>query len=350
MSNEKNKSFKELLTKKPVIFSIIGIAAIVIIICAITIFTLNKNKNNDDSSVAQTTQEPTQTPMREVIPPPIATSATTSSAAAETESPDVQTPDPTALATQTPKQSSEPSRQQIEQVIGASNDEAGLKALEKKQQTEENQEKFDSYIENNDYNAAYDLLENFFKDNSYANNSLATFNNYVTYYEKQGLYNEAIAFELDYIEQKDGVINVREESQHYQSLANSLSHVPDYQDSRLAAINESVATWKAMTEAINRQDYTTVINTTKDYIKNGKDCVTSYLYLSDAYSYTKDYFEQAKVYYCYLGSVDENMNQLESSYYSLFLNSLNMMYYNSIITDEQLTYIENDFDYKNYLK
>jgi len=342
----KKSPIVDLLKKKPVIYGIIAVAAVIIIICIILIST-DGSKPDKSESTATTTQtpQPTVKPTKRPIILPT-TGSSVSEEAAATQTPDTTAPE----ETQSPEPTKDATEEEFEEIMGPTNEEAALAALEKKEQTDANQAVFDSYIENKNYTAAYDLLENFFKDNSYANNSLATYNNYVTYYECQGLYNESIAYQLDYIEKNDGLVNVRQESVHYQTLVKSLEKVPDYQDGRLATINESVATWKAMTDALNNDDYNTVINTTKDYIKNGKESVTAYLYLTKALSASGDRFEEAKVYYCYIGLDGQQFNQLEMSYYTLFLNYLTSMYYNDIITNEELEYIENDFDYTNYLK
>lgn len=352
MTNENNSStkIKEFFKRKPVIIS--AVALVIIIICAIAlVITSGNNKKSGkgtNTATETTSPSPSTTPTKKPIQLPSTGAAVSSEEAVETQTPDSSSDNNTT--TKAPETTKDVTEEEFEDVMGPTNEEAALAALEKKEQTEANQETFDSYIEKGDYSSAYDLLENFFKNNSYANRSLATYKNYVTYYEKQELYNESIAFQLDYIEKNDGLENVRQESVHYQTLEKSLEKVPNYQDNRLATINESVATWKQMTDAINNKDYTTVINTTKDYIKNGKESVTAYLYLTTALRESNDRFEEAKVYYCYLGLDDSGDNQLEFSYYTLFLNQLTQMYYNDAITNEQMEYIENDFDYVNYLK
>lgn len=354
--SQQNNSFKQkvkdLFMKKSFVCTVIAIAAIILVICAVLIATnisnSGKTKSQNDISKTSTptsSAEPTKRP----IVLPSTDSAVSSEEAVESQTPDADTTDTPSDTQSTPQPTANTNNDDLEDIIDASNEEAAAAALKKKEETDNNQKTFDSYIENEDYSSAYELLENFFKDNSYANNSLATFNNYVKYYEEQGLYNESVAYQLDYIEKNDGLENVREESLHYQTLVKTLENVPDYQDSRLATINESVSTWKAMTDALNAKDYTTIINTTKDYIKNGKESVSAYLYLTEALKASGDSFEEAKVYYCYLG-LDDDMNQLEMSYYTMFLNKLTMMYYNDTITNEELEYIENDFDYTNYLK
>lgn len=346
MSENKFISF---LKKKPVIAGIVAVLAI-IIIAAVIIFNNNGNeKNNSPNSTKIDAPKETATPKetqstQEVTNTPADTTPSSVTAEPANDSPE-ETQDTKQEETATPDTSSEID---IDDYVDESNTEAGINALKKKEEAEKNQTTFDSYLENNDYSAAKELLDGFFKDDEYSNLSLMTYENYVNYYEKQGLYLDSAKFQLDYIEQKDGLANVREESKHYQMLQEALKNLPGFEDSRLNTIADSVATWKELSEAQTANDYDKIISTTRSLIKNGNESVTAYLYLSQALRSKGEHLEEAKVYFCYLSKDSSTLNQLENNYYSMFSNAYNMLYFNGQIDSDDIDSLEDDFDYKNY--
>lgn len=335
------------LNKKTKAIIIIAIIIVIATIAAIVVNNLSNDNNKDSYEAAATqTAQPTKRPI--ALPThntETTEEAATVSAAATEEITQTASPAETTAPTAAPTDSAD-----VNEMVDESNTEAGIDALQMKEDTLKNQDTFDSYISNKDYDSAKKLLDDFFKDNSYANNSLATYKNYVTYYESQGLYNDSAIYQLDYIEKNDGLDNVREGSTHYQLLTATLQNIPDFSDSRLDTIEASVKCWKELEDLYTANNDDEVISRTKDMIKNGKETVTAYLYLVQSLRSKGDSLEEAKVYYCYLAKDYTSLNQLEQSYYSMFSNALNMLYYNDKITSDDVEYLEDEFDYNNYLK
>lgn len=351
-TNKKEGIFHKLSTKRKIAAIVIAAILLVCIIVLAVATSQNRSHKNDKQPAPAVKTEAPEASKRPILLPPQNNVTTGPALTATPQATETSTGDVTATAAPAASQAAPTPTPEIDvsSIVSEENVRTGIDALMLKEETEKNQETFDRYVSEKKFEEAKKLLDQFFLDNSYANNSLATYNNYVAYYEAQGLYQESARFQLDYMESKDGLSNVRSESAHYTTLTATLEKVPGFTDPRLSTIQASVAKWKELSDLYLAGQDREVIAKCKDYIKNGQDDVTAYLYLAQSQYSIGEYLEAAKTYYCYLGKDVSTMNQLEQSYYSIFSNMLNSLYYKDNITSEEVEFLESEFDYKNYLK
>lgn len=181
-------SFSEFIRKKQVIAGIIIIFIILIIILSIVFANSKKTDNNTvkkqqpSTPTAEATKKPIQLPSTSAAVTPTEQVITTPEHTDESQSisPATSAPAPTAQPSFRPKE-----EEAMNEILENSNAEAGIKAIKQKEEALSNHDKFESYIQNKDYNSAKELLDNFFKNDEYSNLSLITYKNYVQFYESQ---------------------------------------------------------------------------------------------------------------------------------------------------------------------
>ncbi len=193
------------------------------------------------------------------------------------------------------------------------------------------QANFDQYIENKEYDKALDLLTNEFNNSTYSGARLATYENYVTYYEAQEQYENSLNYQLDYMETKDGVENVRSSSVHYQLMLECLEHITST-DARIDQIKAAVARWDEVLALYNSGDYDATLAKLTELKNSGVNCVILYYYLSMVYNKQGDYANEIATYVEFIDSKSD-YNQLEGDLVYSFKEHLSVYYTNSEMDD-----------------
>lgn len=196
------------------------------------------------------------------------------------------------------------------------------------------QKTFDNYIKEKNYSAALDLIVNDFSNSDFSLSRLSTYRNYVTYYEAQKQYETSLAYQLDYIENKDGLDNVRASSVHYELLMETLKHVSS-SDERIQKIKDSVARWSEIEDLIKNNSYDQALQKLLDLKNGGLDCAILYYMLGNTYTKQQEY---VKAMECYIEYIDNhsNYNQLENDLVEAFKNRIVALHYNGQLTDEDI--------------
>lgn len=209
----------------------------------------------------------------------------------------------------------------------------------------QNQKTFNDCMEAQDYAGAKNVLDTYFATEQFAKSGTNTYDNYVYYYEKQGLYQESAMYQIDYLEREMGLDNIIEANTRYQKLLETLKYVT-IQDPRLDAMAASVNRWKEIQELLDNQKIDTAIEKLQGYIQNGmQECVYAYHYLAKAYGAKPDYFKQARTYYIFLTRLSvREPNTLEISFQPVFLEHAHALYDMFLITDEERSLIQDTID------
>lgn len=207
----------------------------------------------------------------------------------------------------------------------------------------QNQQNFNTCMEQGDYNGAKEVLESYYDSSYFALADISgkgTFDNYVYFYEKQGMYNESAMYQLDFLEQHMGLDNIIEENIRYQSLLKTLQYV-SIEDPRLELITASVNRWNEIESLLAENKVDTALTKLKGYVEGGMDCAYLYHYIAEAYRAKQDYYLQAKTYYIILLKLQEREpNVLETSFEPVFIEHVNALYDMFLISDEERNLIE----------
>lgn len=205
----------------------------------------------------------------------------------------------------------------------------------------QNQKTFNDCMETQDYAGAKNVLDTYFATEQFAISGTNTYDNYVYYYEKQGLYKESAMYQIDFLEREMGLDNIIESNTRYQKLLETLKYVT-VEDSRLDAMAASVNRWKEIQELLDNEKIDTAISKLQEYIQNGlQECVYAYHYLAKAYGAKPDYFKQARTYYIFLTRLSaRESNTLELSFQPVFIEHANALYDMFLITDEERNLME----------
>lgn len=211
----------------------------------------------------------------------------------------------------------------------------------------QNQKTFNDCMDAGDYAGAKAVLDSYFATSEYALSGDETFSNYTYYYEKQGLYEDSIRYQLDFLEQNMGLDNIVEGNTRYAHLTELLKYVP-FEDSRIQKMQESVNRWKEIQQLLDNNKIDTCISTLQNYMKQGIDGVYAYYYLSQAYDLKPDYLSEAKTYYIFLLKMQSNTGTiLDKSYAVLFQQNLTALYDSGKITEENRNFLEDEITADN---
>lgn len=211
----------------------------------------------------------------------------------------------------------------------------------------QNQQKFNDCMESEDYAGAKAVLDSYFATSKFALSGEESFSNFTYYYEKQGLYEESIRYQLDFLEQHMGLDNIIEANTRYAHLANLLNYIT-IDDPRIQKIQESVNRWKEIQQLLDDNKVDTCLSKMKSYMQQGIDGVYAYHFLAQAYQAKPDYLSEAKTYYIFLLKMQEKEPTiLEESYSVLFQQNLNALYDSGKITEENKNFLEDEITSAN---
>lgn len=203
----------------------------------------------------------------------------------------------------------------------------------------QNQQTFNECMEANDYDGAKKVLDSYFASSEFAlgdTSTRSTYDNYVYYYEKQGLYEESAKWQIDFLDKEMGLDNITESNIRYKRLLETLQYVR-IDDPRLETMKNSIQRWKEIDELLANSQIDTAIEKLQGYIENGlQECVYAYHYIAKAYGEKPDYFKQARTYYIFLTRLSaREPNTLERSFQPVFLEHAYALYDMYKISDEE---------------
>lgn len=198
-----------------------------------------------------------------------------------------------------------------------------------------NQKTFNDCMAAEDYDGAKKVLDEYFATNDFSIAGDNTYDNFVYFYEKQGMYKESALYQIGFLEEEMGLDNIVEGNTKYQKLLETLKYV-QVDDPRLTTMKESVERWKSVQKLLNENQIDTAISTIKEFIENGhSECAYAYDYLGKAYGLKPSYLKQARTYYIYLLKLENReANALDQSFKSIFYEHAYVLMYD-YLTDEE---------------